>query len=371
MSEELPEEYYSCKWIEERITFGFKNIYMCWVRHSGRKGYVHVTEFDGKAFPYEVIDKKKNDLRKKNQTDQDTPCKGCHFLKKRKWNYRKDKFSMIGLSAFTLCNLKCKYCYAGKEDTQAIADMQPAYNLYKIIKELAENGSLQKGIQIHWAGGEPTIFTDFDQTFDLFNEYGAFQTIYTNGSIYSDKIYNAMENNRAKVVASIDAGTPELYSKIKGKDLFETVFANLKKYVSSGGEVIAKYVYLEENHGESEFKAFLKQCRRSNIIKIMLEPEHISLMDSYNVLPHQIIQDMGEGVHLALQEKIDIVFGGRVSYMDRFRIILVAIELYLNDPDRVDIERMRSFIEGWLLVGSQKLGQMALEMTEQGKTIQI
>lgn len=371
MSDEFPDEYYSCKWIEGRIAFGFRNIYMCWVRHSGKKGYVHVTKFGGGPFPYETIDKKKNDLRRLNQTDRDTPCKGCPFLKKNKWQYHKNRFNMIGLSAFTLCNLKCAYCYAGKEDTQAYAGMKPAYNLYDSIKELVDNESIMKGAQVHWAGGEPTIHKDFDKILKILDKIEAFQTLYTNGTIYSDKIYRALELNRAKVVASVDAGTPELYSKIKGKDLFKSVFANLKKYASSGGEVVAKYVYLDENHGEAEFKAFLKECKKSNINKIMLEPEHINLMDSYSVLPHQVIVDMGEGVHLALQKEIDIVFGGRVAYMDRFRIILIVIELYLRDPDSVDIERLRALIKGWLSIGSHKLGQMALEMTKQGKAIQI
>lgn len=63
--------------------------------------------------------------------------------------------------------------------------------------------------------------------------YGATSEVYTNGTILSKTLLEAMINNKASVMISIDAGTKESFNIIKGKNLFEKVVKNIDKYAKS------------------------------------------------------------------------------------------------------------------------------------------
>lgn len=73
---------------------------------------------------------------------------------------------------------------------------------------------------------------------------------YTNCMKYDEAVAkNLHENPNSAINLSIDAGTPETWKRIKGRDNFETVMENLARYraeSAQAGQITMKYIVLPD-----------------------------------------------------------------------------------------------------------------------------
>jgi len=264
--------YYSCNEIEGAVTFINSSITMCGHVHSTNKGMPVICEYKGGIIPAERVIEAREELRRMNQTDADTPCKGCQFLKKRSWLRSSYLFNHITVGHYTPCNLRCNYCYRTaytKEESNRLS-VAP-YNAAISIKNIIAQRLLAPTATAWLTGGEPTLFVDFEQIINVLLNNNVRTTIGTNCTKLNDLIKKGLNSNLIEVLCSIDAGTRSKYHEIKGKDLYDVVWNNVEQYASINRDaVIVKYIFMDGNATESEALAFINTCKSRNIGKISI-----------------------------------------------------------------------------------------------------
>ena len=123
-----------------------------------------------------------------------------------------------------------------------------------------------------WGGGEPTLDKNFKNVVrnNKIASPKIYHRVFTNSVVFKEPIKEFLEQELIKVVTSIDAGTPETFKAVRGKDKFFDVFANLKKYSEKPGRVTVKYILTEGNSSEEELEKFVEHCIKYNLISVII-----------------------------------------------------------------------------------------------------
>ncbi len=308
------ESYYSCAEIEGAITFIHSAISMCGHMHSVNKGMPIICEYKGGDIPVEKIISAREELRRKNQTEVDTPCKGCQFLEKRQWPKNKYLVDHITVGHYSLCNLRCSYCYITdytKEQKKLF--FTPPYNAADSLTHLVKQGLMSPETTAWLTAGEPTLFADFEQTMDILLAHNIKTTIGTNCTKSYEIIKRGLSDNLIEVLCSVDAGTHRKYIEVKGKDCFDAVWNTLRDYALINKElVIVKYILMEENSSEVEALSFINMCRQNNIGKISISRDILKyqgvLSPSREDMPEEMFQIIVLMMYEAVKSDIKVFF---------------------------------------------------------------
>lgn len=266
--------YVSCEWIEYKTIFNHFDLLFCCKPFSETGGYVKMIKFNGGPLPVEKIQKERDRIRELNSNDiANSPCRGCHLLEDRHWPelHGGALFKEIHVNNFTICNLRCVYCYTVLNKHDSLPKY--TYPLEPIIKELIDHGYLTEDALIVWGGGEPTILNDFSKIQELLKNKSYIQTVATNAVTYSPLVEKGLRAKRMWVVTSIDSGTSATYNKIKGRDCFNQVWEHLRRYQETGGGLLVKYIMRDGNSDQENIKGFIKACRENNIKLISIGPD--------------------------------------------------------------------------------------------------
>jgi len=135
-----------------------------------------------------------------------------------------------------------------------------------------KGGHLDPNGNVTWGGGDISALPEFNRISDLFSSYGIFQNIKTSGFKFLRGVAGALEKNLALVEVSVDAGTPETYARVKGKDAFDRVVSNLLQY-SKFGQIQLKYIAMKDNLGDGDIDGFLDLARMINVKSVVVTPE--------------------------------------------------------------------------------------------------
>ena len=209
--------------------------------------------------------KEKQNLIKKINGNEDTPCKGCPHLVSDKWDEIDNlKIKHLSIEAHSVCSMKCSYCsdiyYGGKK---------PNYNLEETLNNLIDENAFDQNVDIAWGGGEPLLLENFEKLLENLTEkikpYD--NMIYTNAIKYSNKIEGFLKNDKAKITTSIDAGNVASFKLIRGVKAFDKVFQNLMKYNSAAKKnIIIKYILTEGNYDKENLNGFIKKIKEYRLI---------------------------------------------------------------------------------------------------------
>jgi len=170
-----------------------------------------------------------------------------------------------------LCNHNCHFCTFRMEDSftnKMFSVIDPKtgdqnYNpsrflskdkIFEIIDDCAEMGVASIEFT---GGGEPTVHPDHVEIFKKVNDAGLDFALITNGALFRKGFANEMMN-ATWCRFSLDAGTPESYSKIRqiSKDQFKKVLKNIetlvKKRTKSKSDLTIgiSFIITDENYGE-------------------------------------------------------------------------------------------------------------------------
>jgi hypothetical protein len=164
-------------------------------------------------------------------------CKGCSEAKESFCD-KVFKISNVSFGAGFVCQAKCMYCtHKPLPHEQNIKNLKKSLDFFQ---RLESEGLISKEAVILLANGEITINPVFREIIETFSAYPC--VFATNGFVYCPEITEKLSAGTGIVNVSLDSGTKETFSKIKG-GAFEQVTENILKY-SAAGAVTLKYIFI-------------------------------------------------------------------------------------------------------------------------------
>ncbi len=158
-------------------------------------------------------------------------CENCFRACVRNFD-NENYINKVLISHKTDCNAKCTFCYNNFASNTK-------HSPYKILPQLEQFKPYFRDCEMHFGGGEPTIWDEFDEIIDFAIKEN-FRKIFiaTNGSVFSEKLAQAIKMGIAEPVFTTDTANAELFEQIKGLN-FNEVTENIKKYLTYDEEKIA------------------------------------------------------------------------------------------------------------------------------------
>ena len=222
-------------------------------------------------------------------------CSKCQFLSNRRWEPKKYLFDYITIATSRLCNLRCSFC----DIVRRVGDYSTSSSRYipcsPLLERMIENDYLSPYSTVNISGCEPVLFQEFDKLVELLAPNVAQLKIFSNGSIYSEALLNALNNSATNLVLSLDAADPKIYRKIKGKDLCDTAWENAAKYAAIGKErVFLKMIITEDNI--NDIKGFVERARQNNIISLYFDLDKGQTIASESEISREMFTKYAEAI---------------------------------------------------------------------------
>lgn len=264
--------------------------------HEGRP--MIYTDYYGEQIDWDHFFSIKNEYREKLKNGEcPKECIKCTSFEEKEWS-DENYIDYILFTPWVDCNSNCIYCNAMPEK-QIIMDNTKKYDVVKLIKDMIDKNILIKKSILDFAGGEPTMYEDFEELLNLLidNEYKV-MVVHTNAIIYNKAIENGIRKDVVNVIVSVDAGTEEMHSKIKGVDSYDTVWGNLKKYTQaqapSANNVKTKYIVVPGiNDKKEEIDIWLKKSHELGIKSVILNLDFRWLLKNIQSIPNELYELIG------------------------------------------------------------------------------
>ena len=254
-----------CYAIGGRINFNQDNISLCHGIDIGDQVIWRVSE--GVPFTYSLYNERISQMIASNQTDK-AICAGCSNL--IECVNAPSIIDIVTINPMNFCQCRCVYCGNFWRDHKSL------YNPLQIIKEFIIEGLIAKNCLFDWGGGEPTISDVFEELFLFLLENGYMQRVNTNAYNMSELVYNNLDNDLVSLRISLDSGNSETYFKTKGKDVFDQVIDNIKKYRTKTDNIVLKYVVTNTNSSEESIQDFVELANSIRIKAICIDTEMYS-----------------------------------------------------------------------------------------------
>lgn len=177
-------------------------------------------------------------------------CTHCAQFREGNWQLNA-QIGYVNLSMYpSPCQSRCIYCGVHQKDQSITSETaKSGYEKLFDLLELAEqSGMIAPNATWQVSCGEIAIHPYRDRIMKLVK--GKRAVFYTNCMKFDEAVaQNLRENPNSAINLSIDAGTPETWKKVKGRDNFDTVLENLVKYHAAGpkpGQITMKYIVLPD-----------------------------------------------------------------------------------------------------------------------------
>lgn len=334
----LGTDFLSCEFIEGGVMFERDRLMACCIAVPNGKGRVELCEYNGGPIPVKKIEARRQELRSwNNNAISKSPCEGCHKLTKQAWN-NTHLISQITVSHYTICNLRCTYCYVSNYTPEQRRSLSVgSYDIRPAIKDMFDRGLVAPSSSACWGGGEPLMFKEFEEVMAQFVKHGVFMQLLTNCTIGSDAVKDGLQAGTVMVWCSVDAGTPHTYLKVKGRRRFDTVWKVLSEYSKINPFLVAaKYIFKHDNCSTAEIDDFLAAAKKAGVHQISISQD----TNEYNgatsatttQLPQSMVASIAEMAFKALTSGLTVNFTDSVfSAVDRTRIRLKLLELSLGE----------------------------------------
>lgn len=362
-------EYLSCEWIESRVVLELKELKFCCIGHSGNKGYVPMTPYDGGPLPVEEIRKARRRLTAlNNNPSADSGCKGCHFLVKKDWQREKKTtalFHSVYLSSFSICNLACRYCFVYLREFTEVSNVA-GYPLLPVFREMIEKGYLDGHAYIEWGGGEPTIVKDFAELMRLLMQHGYEQQIHTSSVKYSAELEQGLRTGHVRAVTSVDSGTRETYLAVKGRDRFETVWENVRRYCASGGDMTIKYILRKNNSDERNVLEFWRLVHEARPRRVVITPDFRELtqheLTEETLHAYALMESQARKAGMPFEMRDEYVNPEQMKYLTKY----IPLEQHAHEY-RAAVAQRR---EAERLAEQQRLERLAAHAPQSAEAVQ-
>jgi sulfatase maturation enzyme AslB (radical SAM superfamily) len=284
-------EHTNCKWIQHGIEFGPNNIKTCcYGGNIGGGRPIIIDNYNGEKIDWEKMFVLKREMRNIQKSGEIVEkCVGCEFLQKREWD-DDDYIDQLIFNHWTHCNCKCSYCFT--EGNKEQYNTHKPYKVLPILKEMIDKKILRAGGYVNFGGGEPTILEEFEDLVNmLLNHNVRLIDVFSSGIKYSPIIKKGLDLGKISLTVSVDAGSAEVYKKIKQVPCFDTVWQNLEKYAELKNNFIrTKYIIIPGvNDTEQEIESWLQLNKKVGISNLLFDIETNWFLDNRKNIPSGII----------------------------------------------------------------------------------
>ncbi|MDR1059892.1 MAG: radical SAM protein [Clostridiales bacterium] len=217
------------------------------------------------------------------RNNRPTACDACPHMREDYYSAGPPRPVVLNISSddnLDYCNFRCSYCRQFSSYDQSRTERRSA-EVLSIIRHFSEVCDSETA-NIELSCGEPAALPMCDEIFNFCFERNLRVAVFTNASIYKESLANLLASEKCHLLVSLDAGTRETFRAIKGRDMFEPVLNNLRKYaIAAGGGISSgelaragsprrnaihlKYIMLEtQNDNEKDIGSFLDFAREIN-----------------------------------------------------------------------------------------------------------
>jgi radical SAM protein with 4Fe4S-binding SPASM domain len=148
------------------------------------------------------------------------------------------------------CNLACAHCYVNQPagSLEERARELPTERLLELIDEFVQEGCLE----LLLTGGEVLVRPDFPEVYLHAVNRGLLVTIFTNGTLVTDRIADLLDSRRPhKVEISLYGMTRETYERVtRVPGSYDKCLDGIRRLVERGVPLTLKTVALTWNHHE-------------------------------------------------------------------------------------------------------------------------
>lgn len=249
-----------------------------------------------------IVAHQNNLLERMYKGDVPEFCKGCYHLRIKnvdKVYHFLEPIRYISIGGSKYCNLRCEHCFFIR-DNEDIKDTDIS-KVINFLYQLKSKGHLSEFKALRLANGEPSIIKDDIKLAGYCIENSIPVEIYTNGAKVPKTFVDGVNKGLFRIILSPDAGSREVYKKIKGKDYFETTWFNIKKYVEeTSGNVEVKFILEKGNIDDVD--NMINMCLKTGVNKVHLSMDvNISETEFYKYessFSHFVNRCKNEGINL-------------------------------------------------------------------------
>lgn len=286
-SKQKPEEYVSCRFMQNGLMFLKDSIHSCC---SNKRGITFLYNYYGGKIDWDTIQQKRKKIIQdcKNNIIHDN-CVGCVELQKKYWE-NNDKIEYLYINHWVQCNCGCIYCIEkdNVKHLQKEAYYKGEYNLYQHIKDLYKKKMISPKLHFEMIGGEVAILDEADKIINICLDHGvSIMNFHSSCIAYSKGIERALKEVDTSLEFSLDCGNRELYKKLKRIDAFDQVIENVKKYVNCSEKaknlIIAKYIIVDGyNDNIESIEEWISLIHKMGIKNAKLEVNFLKFFKKLN-----------------------------------------------------------------------------------------
>ncbi len=326
-------KFVSCDWLEHGIIFDHCNLIRvcCSQCNEGGGKPILVHNYHGEILDWDKIFNLKKEMRDVQRSgDVYSKCKGCILLHEDEWD-NDNYINKLLLTHWVNCNCQCIYCPAIRDEE--LKRVNKHYDILPILKNMCDNKILNKHAYISIAGGESTIYPEFEDMLHLLLDYGCDNILINSSGIkYSKAIEKGLAEHKLELVISIDAGCKETYEKIKLVKTYDIVTENLRKYSKAQGEnkhlLCSKYIIVPEyNDSETEIELWLKNSREMDIEQVAIDVDWRWVQKNINNFKdtRKIYELILYAKHIADIENLQLRYDERAAIMRKMHHVSSAV----------------------------------------------
>ncbi len=328
-----PHTFLSCDWLEHGIIFDHSNIIRvcCSQCNEGGGRPILAYNYHGELLDWDKIFAQKKEMRDVQRSGETySKCKGCILLREDEWD-DENYIKRLLLTHWIDCNCRCIYCPAVRDDK--LKRENKHYDILPVLKDMCDKKVLDKHAYISIAGGESTIYPEFEDMLHLLLDYGCDNILINSSGIkFSPAIEKGLKNHCLEVVISIDSGTRETYEKIKLVKTYDAVCENLKRYAAAQGDqrlyLCSKFIIVPDyNDNENEIELWLKKSRELGIEHVAIDIDIHWVQKNMNNLQNErrIYDLIVYTKQIADRENLKLRYDERASIMRKVHHVKTAV----------------------------------------------
>jgi pyruvate-formate lyase-activating enzyme len=232
------------------------------------------------------------------------PCLGCQEVSEGLW-YKERSIRLLRFAQDSYCNFKCIYCtkHTQEYDDSIRAKFEDSLDFLFFLRK---RKYISDETTIVYAAGEICVHPMQGRMLEFLGDNPCW--VYSNASVYNDKVARVLEKEGSRLVSSVDAGTRETFARIKGIDLFEKVSENLAMYAQKG-VVQIKYIVLPGiNDNEQDINGIIGLCNRASIkqLSVSRNTNDMCMLDenTINMIALLVDKSREHGINTSVQNCI-------------------------------------------------------------------